>query len=288
MESQAANPDLLRLDSLYYLYFRGQEGGHDRIGYATSAVECFDGATWDINSTPVIDVGGDGDPDEVHALDPATVLVGDTVYLYYSAVSKTCPRSICVATSRDGRRFVKYSGSPVVIGGGPEIVVRDGVFYLYYWQGHRKGFQLHLARSTDGFSFAEVGEPVLPVGPPGAWDSMTTETPRIFCEGDDYFMMYCGSDRFADYPFCAGLAWSRDLITWQRYAENPVFCRGDEGAWDEGAIWFTTVENIEGEYYLWYEGYGGGTARTEQYGSYLRGGKSQIGLAMSVTKPLST
>ena len=32
-------------------------------------------------------------------------------------------------------------------------------------------------------------------------------------------------------------------------------------------------------YYMWYEGYGGGTARTEPYGSYLEEGRSQIGLA---------
>lgn len=63
-----------------------------------------------------------------------------------------------------------------------------------------------------------------------------------------------------------------------RHSGNPIFSRGEAGAWDEGAIWFTTVERINGEYFLWYEGYGGGTARTEPYGSYLKGGKSQIGL----------
>ena len=30
---------------------------------------------------------------------------------------------------------------------------------------------------------------------------------------------------------------------------------------------------------MWYEGYGGGTARNQEYGSYLEGGKSQVGLA---------
>jgi len=39
------------------------------------------------------------------------------------------------------------------------------------------------------------------------------------------------------------------------------------------------VEKIDGVYYMWYEGYGGGTARKEPYGSYLKGGRSQIGLA---------
>lgn len=68
-------------------------------------------------------------------------------------------------------------------------------------------------------------------------------------------------------------------MNWEKYDQNPVFSRGDKGQWDEGAIWFPTVEKIGGIYFLWYEGYGGGKARTEPYGSYLKGGKSQIGLA---------
>jgi hypothetical protein len=92
-------------------------------------------------------------------------------------------------------------------------------------------------------------------------------------------MVYCGSDRNKDYPFNAGLATSRDLVHWAKYPGNPIFSRGDESQWDEGAIWFTTVEKISGRYFMWYEGYGGGTARTEPYGSYLKGGKSQVGMA---------
>ena len=33
------------------------------------------------------------------------------------------------------------------------------------------------------------------------------------------------------------------------------------------------------KYYLWYEGYGGGDSRDKEYGSYLQGARSQIGLA---------
>lgn len=94
-----------------------------------------------------------------------------------------------------------------------------------------------------------------------------------------YYMVYCGSDCNEDYPFNAGLATSRDLVHWAKYPRNPIFSRGEKGQWDEGAIWFTTVEKINGRYYMWYEEYGGGTARTEPYGSYLKGGKSQVGMA---------
>jgi predicted GH43/DUF377 family glycosyl hydrolase len=156
------------------------------------------------------------------------------------------------------------------------------MLYLYYWKQvpDKKGFQIHYATSEDGFNFKEEAQSLaLPVGREGSWDSFTVETPRIFRENGLYYMIYCGSDANKDYPFHAGLATSTDLIHWKKYGGNPIFSRGEEGQWDEGAIWFTTIEKINDRYYMWYEGYGGGTARTVPYGSYLKGGKSQVGMA---------
>lgn len=282
MESQTANPDLLRKDDTLYMYFRGQRDGHDRIGFATIPVNRFDGVTWEIFPKPVIDVGDTASWDENHALDPATVLVKGKVFLYYTGVSPRADRAICLATSEDGRHFNKYEKNPVVIGGAPEIVYHNGRFYLCFWKKKPAGpgYQIHLATSPDGYDFTEVSpDPVIAVGPAGSWDSHTTETPRIFSEGGVFYMLYCASDRHNDYPADAGLATSRDLIHWQKYPGNPIFSRGPAGAWDEGAIWFTTVEKINGRYYMWYEGYGGGEARIKPYGSYLKGGKSQVGMA---------
>ena len=281
-ESQTANPDLLVIGDTCFMYFRGQRGGHDRIGVARIPRDKFDGFTWNIHPEPIIDVGGPGSWDENHALDPATVRHNGTVYLYYTASSPLADRSICLATSRDGVHFTKFAGNPVIIGGAPEVVVKDGTFYLYFWKGvpGKKGFQIHYATSSDGFHFKEPARSIaLPVGKKGEWDSFTVETPRIHFEGGLYYMVYCGSDVNKDYPFNAGLATSTDLVHWTKHPGGPIFSRGPAGAWDEGAIWFTTVEKMNGIYYMWYEGYGGGTSRTEPYGSYLKGGKSQVGMA---------
>ncbi len=117
MEAQTANPDILLIDDVYFMYFRGQQGGHDRIGLATVRESAFDGVTWEIHAEPVIDVGQPGDPDEIHVLDPAAVQVDGKIHLYYSAVCPECPRSVCLAVSSDGVRFEKHSDNPVVIGG---------------------------------------------------------------------------------------------------------------------------------------------------------------------------
>lgn len=281
-ETQTANPDLLLNGDTYYMYFRGQRGGHDRIGVATIPRAEFDGVTWKISPEPVIDVGEPGSWDESHALDPATVLFHGNVFLYYTGSSPRSDRAICLGVSRNGTDFEKYKDNPIAIGGGPEVVLREDTLYLYFWREvpGKKGFQIHYAVSTDGYHFTEPGQSLaLPVGSDGSWDSFTVETPRVLFENGLYYMIYCGSDRNKDYPFHAGLATSIDLIHWKKYAANPIFSRGEEGQWDEGAIWFTTVEKTGGRYYMWYEGYGGGTARTVPYGSYLKGGKSQVGMA---------
>ena len=90
-------------------------------------------------------------------------------------------------------------------------------------------------------------------------------------------MIYAGSSEYKDYPANFGLAYSNDLINWTKYADNPIFHRGEKGNWDEGGIWFGTINKINNLYYMWYEGFGGGISRENEYG---QGGKSQIGLAI--------
>ena len=53
MEAQTANPDLLLIGDTYFMYFRGQQGGHDRIGLATCPRNRFDGVSWSILPEPV-------------------------------------------------------------------------------------------------------------------------------------------------------------------------------------------------------------------------------------------
>jgi predicted GH43/DUF377 family glycosyl hydrolase len=151
-------------------------------------------------------------------------------------------------------------------------------------------FEIHLVDSRDGIHFPEERRRTVftPSRKPGSFDRYSISTARILKEGDRYYMAYGGCDRYHDYPGAIGLARSRDLESWERYPGNPVLERGHRGDWDEGAVWFATMHEVSGTYYLWYEGAGAGPGaadsasrlcRDEDYGGYERTSFSQIGLA---------
>lgn len=282
LEEQTAGPDLLLVGNTYHLYFCGQKGERFRIGFAPRNRNEFTGDIWDKPSRPVVDVGGPGSPDEKHCLNPATVRVKGRIFMYYMGVNARGEQSICLAESKDGVKFTKYEKNPVLTGGSPEVVYSKNTFYLYFLQPipGKDGFQVHYATSKDGYRFSEPSpSPVVTVGGEGSWDSYSVETPRIFSEGGLFYMLYCGSDRYKDYPWSAGLATSTDLVTWKKYEGNPVFKRGYPGTFDEGAIWSTTVEKIKGRYYMYYRGQGGGDSRTVPHPDQPYLAKSQIGVA---------
>ena len=90
-------------------------------------------------------------------------------------------------------------------------------------------------------------------------------------------MMYCGDDKYIDYPAYFGLAFSYDLVNWYRSTQNPIFSRSKKGNWDDGGIWYAQIFKYKKKWYLWYEGWGGGESHETEYGP---GGHSQIGLAI--------
>lgn len=281
-EIDTTNPDLLLIENRYFLYYRGQGGdGHDRIGVMTIPKDKFNGKTWDdYSGNPIIDIGKPGSFDCRHVLDPGAVYVDGIVYLYYTAWDNDNPPYIGLATSTDGYKFSKHLSNPILKRcGGPEIVHKDGIFYLFYatdetiWDSG--GLSIFLTTSEDGYNFSR-STCVLRPGKKDNWDSYSMSTPRIFSEDGIYYMVYAGSNIYRDYFYDFGVAVSKDLYNWEKYSGNPVFSRGEKGTWDEGAIWFGTVERVKDNYYMWYGGYGGGKSREKEYGE---GASEQIGLA---------
>ncbi|MEX2115939.1 MAG: family 43 glycosylhydrolase, partial [Bacteroidota bacterium] len=106
---------------------------------------------------------------------------------------------------------------------------------------------------------------VLPVGRPDSWDSGMVESPVVWFDNirGRYGMVYTGYGSTDDtkrgyahvtFP-SVGLAWSDDLLHWERDPRNPIFTgSGIEGTPDAAGTTgpFIWLEN--GTYYLFYFG----------------------------------
>jgi predicted GH43/DUF377 family glycosyl hydrolase len=297
-----ANPAVIEFKGETFFFFRGQdESGKDQIGLWKTPAREADGIHWSNQfPDPVIPVSENPDaPDHSYILDPAVVVKGDSLLVYYTGKSENASTfsTVSLSMTTDGETFSKFEANPVLEEAiAPEVVLHEGLFYLFYQRLHEDRFwEVYVATSRDGIHF-DVANDRKVFGPsrePDAFDEHSVATVRIFKEEDYYYMTYAACRTYLDYPESIGLARSQDLITWERYPQNPIFERGAPGAWDEAALWFATVRKIDGRYLMWYEGTGTGlgliseraraasrVARDEEYGGYRSTSFSQMGLAV--------
>jgi beta-fructofuranosidase len=74
----------------------------------------------------------------------------------------------------------------------------------------------------------EMLPPALRQGPNGSWDDLVLCTGSVIRRQDRYWMAYAATSTAtssSEEPFLdqrAGMAWSDDLVNWQKLAENPV------------------------------------------------------------------
>ena len=95
------------------------------------------------------------------------------------------------------------------------------------------------------------GNPVLDLGPNGAWDDYYAYFPDVFFDGIEYKMWYTGNDGSKRR---IGYATSPDGIVWTKYPGNPVLDLGPSGTWDDSHIKAPRVLFNGTEYKMWYVG----------------------------------
>ena len=169
------------------------------------------------------------------------------------------------AESADGLHWTQpYGGEPVKPlgtrgGWGDEWdadaeVVRAGEAYLMSHAGCSSltggawdGMGFH--HSADGRQWrAEPGNPLLYMGPVGAWDENVIGDHSFIRDGDVWKMWYTGINQPArGYRNEFGYAESADGLHWRRCTLSPVLTQGQPGDWDGGWIYAASVLKLGDE-----------------------------------------
>ena len=215
-----------------------------------------DGADWTLaQDDPVLD--SDDVPFARPGFDVSTGFIAPdgTWVLVFATVSISQPWEIGIATGPgpDGPWTVApepvLSGAPASWDAGgvawPSVVPTDDGFAMYYSTHATNPEETVIARATsdDGMTWTKDENPVLQ--PTLAWEGTGLDRPRVVAVGDEYVMVYSGSD-LTD----RGVAFSTDGISWERDGEAPAITM--EGLPVDGRSWDAALIHQDGvlTYYL--------------------------------------
>ncbi len=198
---------------------------------------------------------------------------GSTNYrMWYEAVGANGLTTVALATSTDGLTWTKQ-GTVLSSGGSTSwerdevspnfMLVEGGVYKLWYHgggyfmggQGTRYGAaRVGYATSTDGMTWTKyAGNPVLDIGPSGAFDDEQVAEPRITKIGTTYRMYYTGRNASSKRQ-SLGMATSTDGISWTKDSRNPIL---DSTRW--GSNWGGALFYESGIWLLWHGDDAGGS-----------------------------
>ncbi|MGH9784661.1 MAG: O-antigen ligase family protein, partial [Terriglobia bacterium] len=149
-------------DRFLYWYAAGEI---PRIGFATS----LDGETWSRHPVPVLAPGSEGAWDGRGVTEPHVVRCGQTLLLFYVGLDSLGAPRLGVASSRDGLRWAKYSGNPVLALGAPgsfdekglrepmALPISRGLALFYTGHDSSGARRIGLALSPDGVRWRKTG-----------------------------------------------------------------------------------------------------------------------------------
>ncbi|MBM4365947.1 MAG: hypothetical protein FJ102_07000 [Deltaproteobacteria bacterium] len=182
-------------------------------------------------------------------------------------------------------KFQDYPGNPVLPPTGDEAdfdavgtilptVATDGTGYFMWYAGQQilgEDYLIGAAASDDGFAWERLGlgEPGVPSGIEGDWKYLSTNSPFLMLDGDEWRLYYTGrreesgnlsiglatSTEYAAQHGSAGSAYKlSDLPPIEKGGENPVLDHIDaEELWGGDAVAHpSVVKNPQGFYEMWY------------------------------------
>jgi len=248
------NPSVVRHEGLYYNLYSGFDGARWHTGLATSP----DGITWTKHGRVLSPEEGTWEGAYIAANGTVEVVNGEFYYWYQAGT----PPRIGLARSPDARLWRKLPQPVLELGprgawdergvADPYVIRIGGKFYLYFLGQDRAGRQrLGVAESDDGIRWWKLrSNPVLELGPRGAFDENGLGEPAVWVAAGRYWMLYTGRDR--EEIRRIGIAVSEDGVSWRRLGPETVLA-GTE-AWNSKVVCDPSVEVTPEGVRVWFGG----------------------------------
>jgi predicted GH43/DUF377 family glycosyl hydrolase len=148
--------------------------------------------------------------------------------------------------------------------GGGVVRLPNGNFGLTFnvlgWNGKGQWLGIWLAQAASPLGPFEKVQPgpILTFGGPHDFDGTTMHLHGALQLPDGtYAMLYTGYNSKIETGKPGdrgGLATSKDMIHWTKYAGNPVFVPAEKGSWDDEHVRPKTFVKLKDWYYMFYEG----------------------------------
>lgn len=169
-----------------------------------------------------------------------------------------------------------------LVAGNCLVKTPQGETALFYYSNGQNGNSVGLALSKDNQNFEKNIEPVLEPGASHEWDGggVFVFPGGIIKRRDGTFQMYYSGIRKDSPDFywnqagAVGVAFSEDLIHWEKYKRNPVLKADPRISWEAEGIFEPSVIFTGDEY-------GGPAAFKMWYGGNNKDGIMRIGYAES-------
>lgn len=280
-ERSSLQPEVVRVGATYHMYYTDRSVIPEVIRHRTSP----DGLTWSA-STIVLQAGPPAAWDNDGVYCSSVLVEGGVFKMWYTGWGTSGPANqIGYATSLDGVVWTKHPTPVMSVGGAGDwdsarvreatVVHLGSIYHMWYagTQSHPR-YQIGYATSPDGLVWTKhPANPVLDVGPPGAWDDEAVYAPQVVHYGGTFHMWYSAGDGAPPGDWQIGYATScdQDGVNWVKYAANPVFGIGPNPSWECGdSVDYNFVFNDNG---IWTMFYSGASSR-------CGGGDYQIGRAV--------
>ncbi|MBI5892277.1 MAG: hypothetical protein HZB79_01265 [Deltaproteobacteria bacterium] len=174
-------------------------------------------------------------------------------------------RSIGFATSVDGIRWNENDKNPIFTKEeqnlwesmgvfAPKIYRVNGQYWMYYSATDGKKVCSGLAFSSDLRGWERhKSNPILKAGGKSAWDERCAEVISVIKLADGYVLFYEGENSMNCYG--VGIAYSADLMKWEKFVGNPVINAGKKGSFDDKILVAPHAAVKDGRLYLFYSGF---------------------------------